>query len=168
MWKLSRQKIIQFSTSFNYKEDPVSLLLHVAVHFWGALWKNKSSRACPECSLVMWHDSVREKNGEKNHQKRMETKIQATFSAEQGPVLTVKATSKPVDAQKGVFFMGILFMPAVATRAKSNKWVMFLVTGPLRKVFLSFLAFTRPAKWKHKLWFVPWGGDIVPDIFFNY
>lgn len=65
----------------------------------------------------MCHDSVREKK-EKNPQKLMETKIQVTCSTEQGPMLTLTDTFKSLNAQKVVSFMGILFMPAVATRAK--------------------------------------------------
>lgn len=82
------------------------------------MWKNESSGACPECSVVMWHDSVREKKGEKNLQKLTKTEIQVTFHTKQNPVLTVTDAFKSLNAQKVVSFMGILFMPAVATQAK--------------------------------------------------
>lgn len=48
----------------------------------------------------------------------METKIQVTFRTEQSPVRTVTDAFKSLNAQKVVSFMGILFMPAVATQAK--------------------------------------------------
>lgn len=68
----------------------------------------------------MWHDSVREKKrGEKkNLKKPMTTKIQVTFHTKQSPLLTVTDALKSLSVPKVVSFMGILFMPAVATQAK--------------------------------------------------
>lgn len=48
----------------------------------------------------------------------METKIQVTFHTKQSLVLTVTDAFKSLNAQKVVSFMGILFMPVVATQAK--------------------------------------------------
>lgn len=73
-------------------------------------------------SVVVWHDCVistmRVRKKTEKPSKRMETKIQVTFSTKQGPMLTLTDIFKSLNVQKVVSFMGILFMPVVATQAK--------------------------------------------------